>query len=114
MTTKQVTATPAATAPANTPNNGSNTPTNVYIKVLTFDKDGKTVGERIVDMYHIGTAGWLYSKHLWWAMHQDSFTVEIAVAGPQEIEDYLARGKEALAAKFNVVEQPADVVVEAA
>ena len=43
---------------------------NLYVSVKTFDSEGKTIGERIVDMYHYGTAKWL-QNHLWWAMHND-------------------------------------------
>lgn len=82
----------------------SNTPQNLYVSVKTFDVDGKTVGERIVDMCHYGTRNWL-SSHIWWATHHDCCT-EIDLAKPGEIEAYLAAGKEALAAKFNAVVEP--------
>lgn len=91
--TKQVKA--AATA-ANT-----STPQNLFISVKTFDPEGKTVGERIVDMCHYGTRNWL-SNHLWWATHNGNCT-EIDIAKPAEIAAYLEAGKEALASKFNVV-----------
>lgn len=74
-------------------------PSNLFISVKTFDVEGKTVGERIVDMYHFGTRNWLQNHH-WWAMH-NGHCVETNVATPTEIENYLSASKVALAAKFN-------------
>ena len=74
-------------------------PSNLFISVKTFDAEGKTVGERIVDMYHFGTRNWLQNHH-WWAMH-NGHCVETNVATPDEVTGYLAASKEALAAKFN-------------
>lgn len=85
-------------AAADTSTNG-NSQRNLYISVKTFDFEGKTVGERIVDMYHFGTRNWL-QNHLWWAAHNNN-CVETNVATDAEIADYLASGKAALAEKFN-------------
>lgn len=74
-------------------------PSNLFISVKTFDVEGKTVGERIVDMYHFGTRNWLQNHH-WWAMH-NGHCVETNVATSDEVTGYLAASKEALAAKFN-------------
>jgi hypothetical protein len=74
-------------------------PSNLFISVKTFDAEGKTVGERIVDMYHFGTRNWLQNHH-WWAMH-NGHCVETNVATADEVTGYLAASKEALAAKFN-------------
>jgi len=86
-TTKTV----AAVAPTSTPQ-------NLFISVKTFDAEGKTIGERIVDMCHYGTRNWL-SNHLWWATHNGHCT-EIDIAKPDEVNAYLAKGVEALAQKF--------------
>lgn len=94
MTTKQVKTIAPAPAPANT--NQSN---NLYISVKTFDVEGRTIGERIVDMYHFGTRNWLQNHH-WWAMHNGN-CVETNIASPEEIESYLASAKVALAERFN-------------
>lgn len=92
----------------NIPNNGPvppvdhvKGPSNLFISVKTFDVEGKTVGERIVDMYHFGTRNWLQNHH-WWAMH-NGHCVETNVATSDEVTTYLAASKEALAAKFNTV-----------
>lgn len=77
----------------------SSGPSNLFISVKTFDVEGKTVGERIVDMYHFGTRNWLQNHH-WWAMH-NGHCVETNVATTDEVTGYLAASKEALAAKFN-------------
>jgi hypothetical protein len=82
---------------AETPANSG--PSNLFISVKTFDAEGKTVGERIVDMYHFGTRNWLQNHH-WWAMH-NGHCVETNVATADEVTGYLAASKEALAAKFN-------------
>lgn len=42
------------------------TPLNIVVD--TFDKSGKQLGTRTVDMYHFGTRNWL-ANHLWWATH---------------------------------------------
>lgn len=88
----------------------SNSPQNLFITVRTFDAEGKTVGERIVDMCHYGTRSWL-SNHLWWATHNGHLT-EVDLAKPPEIEEYLAKGREALATKFNVVAATENAVEE--
>lgn len=72
---------------------------NLYISVKTFNTEGKTIGERIVDMYHFGTRNWL-QNHLWWAMHHGA-CVETNIATDGEINAYLATAKQALADKFN-------------
>jgi len=72
---------------------------NLFVSVKTFNSEGKTIGERIVDMYHYGTRNWLQT-HLWWAMHQ-GHCVEQNIATPEEVEGYLAEAKAALAEKFN-------------
>jgi hypothetical protein len=77
----------------------NSTPQNLFVSVRTFDAEGKTIGERIVDMCHYGTRNWL-SNHLWWSTH-NGHLVEVDLAKPNEIEAYLAEGKKALAAKFN-------------
>lgn len=74
-------------------------PANLFISVKTFDKDGKTIGERIVDQYHFGTRNWM-QNHLWWAMH-NSAEVEIKLATPEEIDAYVSSARAALAEKFN-------------
>lgn len=77
----------------------NSTPQNLFVSVRTFDAQGKTIGERIVDMCHYGTRNWL-SNHLWWSTH-NGHCVEIDLAKPEEITSYLKAGTEALAAKFN-------------
>lgn len=78
----------------------STQPTNLYASVRTYDgKDGKTIGDRIVDMYHYGTSSWL-TKHHWWAMH-NGHTVETELASEADIDAYIAKGGQALQAKFN-------------
>jgi len=72
---------------------------NLFVSVNTFDVDGKPVGTRVVDMYHYGTRNWL-QNHLWWAMH-NGHSVEQAPASDDEVDNYLASQKEALATKFN-------------
>jgi len=96
-TQKTETTTPATAKAPEPPT--SNGPSNLFISVKTFDVEGKTVGERVVDMYHFGTRNWLQNHH-WWAMH-NGHCVETNVATPTEIENYLAQSKVALAAKFN-------------
>ncbi len=71
----------------------------LYVRVDTFDIEGKTVGTRIVDMYHFGTNGWM-QKHQWWAMH-NGHTVETNVANEAEVADYVAYQKQLLAERFN-------------
>jgi hypothetical protein len=83
---------------------------NLFFSVKTFEsKEGKTIGERIVDLFHYGTRKWL-QDHIWWAMH-NSHEVEVKVATEDEIASYLASGKAALAEKFN---STAPAVTEAA
>lgn len=90
---------PIKTTNAAAPATNSSGPSNLFISVKTFDSEGKTVGERIVDMYHFGTRNWLQNHH-WWAMH-NGHCVETNVATGDEVTGYLAASKEALAAKFN-------------
>lgn len=78
---------------------------NLYMSVDTFDNAGKTIGDRIVDLYHFGTRKWL-QDHTWWAMH-NGHTVEINPANNDQIAAYLATGKLALAEKFNGAKHPA-------
>lgn len=84
-----------------TPKQQANTTTenNLFISVKTFDKEGKTVGERIVDMYHFGTRKWL-QQHTWWAVH-NGHEIETKLATPDEVKAYLAAAAQALASKFN-------------
>lgn len=96
MTSKSKTATKA---PEPVANNGTSQQSNLFISINTFDAEGRTIGERVVDLYHFGTRNWLQSHH-WWAMH-NGHSVETNVATPKQIDDYLAAGKAALAAKFN-------------
>lgn len=103
---KQVKTTPVQ--PELEPING--TSQNLHVSVKTFDAEGRTIGERIVDMHHFGTRNWL-QNHLWWATHHGHCT-EVNIASPEEIEAYLASGREALAAKFN--DAPAEVEAVAA
>lgn len=93
---KQVTTAAPAIEPSATTNGNSQ---NLFISVNTFNAEGKTIGERIVDMYHFGTRNWLQNHH-WWAMH-NGHTVECNVASDAEISAYLANAKTALAEKFN-------------
>lgn len=95
MTSKSNAAPPAAPAPEAT--NGN--PQNLYISVSSFNAEGRTIGERIVDMHHFGTRKWL-QDHLWWATH-NGHSVEINVATAEQIDNYLAAGKAALAERFN-------------
>lgn len=92
--TKQATVAAAHEAPAN-----NSTPQNLFISVRTFDGQGKTIGERIVDMCHYGTRNWL-SNHLWWSTH-NGHCVEVDLAKPDQIVAYLEKGKADLIAKFN-------------
>jgi hypothetical protein len=77
----------------------NSTPQNLFISVRTFDAQGKTIGERIVDMCHYGTRNWI-SSHLWWSTH-NGHCVEIDIAKPEDIAGYLEAGKLELVAKFN-------------
>lgn len=95
----------AVTETVSAPNPSSQ---NRFISVRTFDAQGKTIGERIVDMFHYGTRGWL-SNHLWWATSNGHCT-EVDLAKPKEIDEYLSKGKEALAAKFNTAPAPETVI----
>lgn len=108
MTTKQVTKSTTVTVSA--PQAQATPQNNLFISIKTFDPHGKTVGERVVDLYHFGTRNWL-QDHNWWAMHHGN-TVEINPASPPEIEAYLEAAKQALAAKFN--SEPSKKVVESA
>jgi hypothetical protein len=93
-----------------TEQNGNPQQNNLFISVKTFDPQGRTVGERVVDMYHFGTRNWLQNHH-WWAMHNGN-CVETNVASAKEVDEYLASAKVALAAKFNGA--PAEVAAVAA
>ncbi len=75
--------------------------TGLFVSVNTFDADGRTIGERIVDMYHYGTRNWLQNHH-WWAMH-NGHCVEVTVATPEAVSAYVESSKIALANKFNSV-----------
>lgn len=98
---KQVHTAAADTNTSAAASNG-NSQRNLFISVKTFEAvEGKTVGERIVDMYHFGTRNWL-QNHLWWAAH-NGHCVETNIATDKEIADYMASGKAALAEKFNSV-----------
>jgi len=89
--TKQVTAAAALESSANQ---------NKYICVYTFEYNtGKTLGERIVDLFHYGTRNWI-QQHIWWAMH-NGHDVEIKAASPEQIKAYITAGVEALAEKVN-------------
>lgn len=72
---------------------------HLFIKVETFNFEGRIIGTRIVDMYHFGTRGWLAS-HCWWAMH-NGHQIEQKIAEDEEVVEYLAAQKQALADKFN-------------
>ena len=89
---KQVKTVPAATeAPANQ---------NKYICIYTFEnKTGKTIGERIVDLFHYGTRNWI-QQHIWWAMH-NGHEIEVKPATDDQISAYIKAGVEALAEKVN-------------
>ena len=71
----------------------------LFVSIKTFNAEGRTIGERIVDMYHYGTRNWLQNHH-WWAMH-NGHCVETTVATQAEIDAYMDASKAALAAKFN-------------
>lgn len=75
------------------------TPASLYVSVKTFNPEGRTVGERIVDLYHFGTRNWLQNHH-WWAMH-NGHCVEVTVATDAEVAAYVESQKASLAAKFN-------------
>lgn len=72
---------------------------SLFVSVITHDTKGEVIGERIVDMYHFGTRNWLHN-HAWWAMH-NGHVLTTVVAGPKDVDAYLAAGKAALAEKFN-------------
>lgn len=98
---KQVekTAIPAIVSPAPAAVDAATPQQTLFTKVMTFDTEGHTIGERIVDMYHFGTRKWLQT-HLWWAMHNTA-QVEITVATQKEVDLYLLEAKKKLATKFN-------------
>jgi hypothetical protein len=84
----------------NTVSETNSTSRNLYVSVKTFEgTTGKTIGERVVDMYHYGTRSWL-QNHVWWAMHNGHQT-EQTPATPEEITKYFETAKVALANKFN-------------
>jgi hypothetical protein len=75
-------------------------PENVYMRVVTFARDGncEQIGsDRLVNMSHIGTQNWFYRKHLWWAMTNN---VEV-VCSPATEEEFFAFKKLELALKYN-------------
>lgn len=71
----------------------------LYIKVDTFNPEGREIGTRIVDMYHFGTRGWL-QNHYWWAMH-NSHSIESNPASELQVDEHMALQKKLLAEKFN-------------
>lgn len=73
----------------------------LFVKVTTTDltKKGLIIGERIVDMYHMGTKNWL-QNHMWWAMH-NGHLVESEVASEDDVKSYIDDNRAKLAAKFN-------------
>jgi hypothetical protein len=73
-------------------------PRNLYMSVKTFNPEGKSIGFRIVDLFHYGTRNWL-QDHLWWAMHNAN-CVEVNIATDDEIGEYLEASAKALQAKF--------------
>lgn len=81
---------------------------NLYVKVITFNAEGKTIGERIVDMYHYGTRNWL-QNHLWWAMH-NGHEVEVNTANDEDVQAYVAQATKELAAKFQPEAAPLEAV----
>lgn len=72
---------------------------NLFVKVDTFNPEGREIGTRIVDMYHFGTRNWLQNHH-WWAMH-NGHTVEAKTASQDEIGTYVNLQVQALADKHN-------------
>jgi hypothetical protein len=93
--------TPQEPVSNNTPHAGER---NLFVRVDTFDVKTtpgteQQIGTRIVDMYHFGTRNWL-ANHQWWAMH-NGHLVEIKTATTEQIAEYVASQKAALAAKFN-------------
>lgn len=83
--------------------------TNLYMTINTVDVNGKTVGYRIVDLYHYCTRNWLMN-HQWWAMHQGHL-VEVQPATAEEINEYLAKKAKELQDKF--ADAPAQELVAA-
>jgi hypothetical protein len=84
---------------ANPAQNQSQTQTkSLYVTVCTFDKGGKTIGTRVVDMYHYGTRNWM-QNHLWWAMH-NSCVIETQVSTEDEVAEYVKVGSQALQEAF--------------
>lgn len=96
--TKQVKSTDEAQAPVANSSHNDQQQRNLYVKVLTYDKDGKTIGTRIVDMYHYGTRNWL-QNHIWWAMH-NGHEIEQKCADDEDVATYVAQAAKDLAAKF--------------
>jgi hypothetical protein len=79
--------------------NSTQSQQKLYVSVKTFDAEGRTVGERIVDMHHFGTRNWL-QNHLWWSTHHNHCT-EVNIATPEEVDAYVNAGAKALATKLN-------------
>jgi hypothetical protein len=69
---------------------------NLYMSVKTVDAQGKSIGERLVDLYHYNTATWM-RNHMWWARHHE-YTVSVT---PATADEFLAFSKNSLAAKYN-------------
>lgn len=72
---------------------------DLYVSVTTFKGDtGKPEFTRVVNLYHFGTRQWL-QNHQWWAIH-NGYSVNVAIATPDEVATYLDTAKANLAAKF--------------
>jgi hypothetical protein len=88
----------------NTNNNQSTNPSSdrsLFVSVETFDNDNKSIGSRVVDMYHYGTRNWL-QNHTWWAMH-NSCVVETRPATEEEAKAYVEAATASLVNKYNKV-----------
>lgn len=70
---------------------------SLYIKIETYNAKNQQVGERIVDIYHPGTAKWI-QKHSWWAAHKGCL-IEIRNADAGEIQAFLKEQQQADAVK---------------
>lgn len=85
----------AVKVPAQQPQAQSN---HLYVKVTTYNTEGREVGTRVVDMYHYGTRNWLQG-HMWWAMHHSN-TVECLIADDGDVADYVKEQELKLLDKF--------------
>lgn len=107
---KQVQTTPTTPVAQSMANKGERKQ-NLFFSVKTFDgQSGKEIGDRIVDLYHIGTRDWV-SNHVWWAMHNGHEVVQ-NVATDEEVAYYLRDQEKKLQEKFGApksqqVEEPA-------